>query len=593
MPADADKNTTVIAQQLSGINDTLTNSETFNVSGIVEQLKEINDLDIAGKDLLDRMVELGIIDPQVGQILGDPARVRIDPSRYAPETIKVLKYLGSVDPAEANRILSYLKDLLAKLFDYANNEIGKLITGSNTPATTILKQLEAPLLSLTTHTSDWVDLLPKSVFQLTETVIENGGPITPDNAEDRGFRAFGFAWIIGQGIHILSDLAKFLGYPMSSLWSNNAVLLVELLAYEDIRKNLHGPYWEASIGANRKYQVNQKFRPYVPAIGPALGQYARRKITDTQADTLLAYAGVRADYVDSTKATAFRPLNPRQLTNLYTDAPFDRNQVQLLLEDSGISDTNIPTLLNAYEYKSVSALRQGYVASVIRSSELGTISEAELNTDLTNIGYGTTAINLIILTVAQRKLDTLLGLYRREIDTLYNTNQLADAQYVASLTAAGMDTNLADGYYGIASSKLHGREIAATARAEAKLEAQRIRLNIQQAKSSYLSGQTDFAAMSAAIGISGLDLSLVPMTIILLETELQARRVDTFGLLLPRNQAILLREKVAAIKEQFIKSLVDATYVTNNLTNLKIPTANIQGLLADWSAQIKTLVVPV
>ncbi len=250
---------------------------------------------------------------------------------------------------------------------------------------------------------------------------------------------------------------------MSSLWSNNAVLLVELLAYEDIRKNLHGPYWEASIGANRKYQVNQKFRPYVPGTGPALGQYARRKITDTQVDQLLAYAGVRADYVDSTKATAFRPLNPRQLTNLYTDAPFDRTQVQTLLEDSGISDANIPVLLDAYEYKSVSSLRQSYVASVERSAVLGTITEAELQSDLTGIGYSNTAINLILLTVSQKRLDTILTLYRREIDTLYSTNQLTDAQYVASLTAAGMDTSLADGYYGIATAKLHGKELAATA----------------------------------------------------------------------------------------------------------------------------------
>lgn len=580
-------NTGAVVTGLDNIASAVTNSQTFNCNGIADQLKSLNDNDIAGKDLLDQLVSLGVLDPQVGQILGDPARVRIDPGRYAPETIKVLKYLSTVDTAEANRILAYLKDLLAKIFDWANTELGAFITGTNTPATMILQQLEAPLLSLTTHTSDWIDLVPKSVMQLTETVMENGGPITPDNAEDRGFRAFGFAFLIGQGIHILADLAKFLGYPMSSLWSSNAALLVELLAYDDIRRNLHGPYWEASIGANRKYQVNAKFRPYVPGTGPALGQYARRKITDAQVNALLGYAGVRADYVDSTKAVAFRPLNPRQLTGLYTDAPFNRTEVQTLLEDSGISDANIPTLLDAYEYKSVSSLRQGYVASVIRSSELGTISEAELNTDLSGIGYGNDAINLIVLTIAQKKLDNLLSLYRREIDTLYQTNQLTDAQYLPALETAGMDPDLAQGYYGIASAKLHGKELAAAARAAAKIEAQTIRLNLSTTKSLYLSGQIDDALMAAGVAASGLSIDLIPMTVALFTAEYSAKRVDAFGLLLPRNQAILLREKVAAVKEQYIKSLVDSTYVTNMLNNYAIPESNRDALLSAWTAQIK------
>ncbi len=426
-----------------------------------------------------------------------------------------------------------------------------------------------------------------SNFNSTIAAMGGVAESTADNAVTQAATAIKDAF--SKGLSATAVAASFESLFPERLNTLNGVapLLGQMAGFADVSAAIREPLYRAAFGKSAEYKFNSQFQPNLPGIDRATEWLSRRIIGPAEFDTLFAPTGLKGVYEPNLTQAAYRPLNPRTLANLYVDIPFPRTQVQELLQDYGVSDLHIPILLDAYEYNSVKNLRQGYVSSIIRSAELGSITEEELKSDLTGLGFSDTAVNLVLLTVAQKRLDAILTLYRREVSILYSTNQLTDANYVASLTAAGYNEQLADGYYGIDSSKLHGKELAESAREAAKLEAQRIRLAVNTAKSEYLNGTIDAIAMAAAIAISGLDPSLQPLTVALFTAEHDARRQSVYGLLLSRDKAILLRERVSALKEQVSKSLTPIASAQTTLASYGIPAVNVEALISEWSAQIK------
>ena len=494
------------------------------------------------------------------------------------------------------------------VFDYprgaqrVGNALGNLVHGALTisqPLITALtpslqgivsafvKEFQASGPGLADSVSEPIGQFAANNFNSTVTAMSGVGESTADNAIDQAATAIKDAF--GKGLSATTVAASFEAMFPERLNTLNglAPLLGEMAGFSDVSAAIREPLYRAAFGKSAEYKFNAQFSPNLPDAGHATEWLARRIIGQAEFDSLFIPTGLKGEFQVNYEAAAYRPISPRLLTNLLVDQPFDANKVQAMLEDAGISPQNIATLLVAYEFNSVKALRQQYVGSLVRSAELGSIDEPTLMADLQSVGYSMTAQNLVVLVVAQKRLDALLGLFRRDIDILYATNRLTDAQYLPALETAGMSPDLAQAYYNIASAKLHGKELAAQARAAAKEEAKLISLALATAKSLYLSGQVDAAVMAASVAASGLDLNLVPSTVALFAAEYSAKRQDVFGVLLSKNAAIILREKVAAIKEQFIKALVDAAYVTAQLTNLNIPDANQKALLADWTAQIK------
>jgi hypothetical protein len=430
-------------------------------------------------------------------------------------------------------------------------------------------------------------------FNSTVAAMSGVTESTADNAIDQAAAAIKDAF--GKGLSATAVAASFEAMFPERLNTLNGIapLLGEMAGFADVSSAIREPLYRAAFGRSAEYKFAAQFEPNLPDVGHATEWLARRIIGQAEFDGLFEPTGIKGEYQVNYEAAAYRPISPRLLTNLLIDQPFDATKVQAMLEDAGISPANIGVLLPAYEFNSVKALRQAYVASLEKSFELGSITEDELRADLASVGYSATAQNLVILRVAQQRLDALLSLYRRETSVLYKTNQLTDANYLATLEAGGLDPTLAEGYFGLDSAAVHGKELAAAARAAAKLEGQQIKLALATTKSAFLAGSIDAIAMGLAVTASGLDLNLVPLTIALFVAEASARRQDVYGLLLPRNKAILVREQVASIKEQFVRKLVDAAYVTAQLTNLNIPASNQEALLSAWTAQIKGPVIPV
>lgn len=95
----------------------------------------------------------------------------------------------------------------------------------------------------------------------------------------------------------------------------------------------------------------------------------------------------------------------------------------------------------------------------------------------------------------------------------------------------------------------------------------------------------DEAAATAQLIAIGVPPDLATSMVAHWQAQKQARRQNVFGLLLARPDAQLLKQKVAATKEQTIKKVLPIAAAADALRSYGIPDATAAALLAAWDAQ--------
>jgi len=397
----------------------------------------------------------------------------------------------------------------------------------------------------------------------------------------------------GVGAHIAAAYCESL-YPTKQLGlPPTAALMAELSGFREIMTGIIEPEMMALVTKPHTYQTNLRARSTLPNERAAMDMFSRRVIGDAAASLLLGYAGLSTDYVDAVKAASYRPVQPRALATMFIDTPFPRDTVKELLEYAGYRDVDVATMLTAFEYNSLKNVRGDYLAALLNAAERGAIDAPTLDSDLDGLNFSTPAKNFVHLTVAVKRLVQLEELYRKSVSIGYRTGQVTDAQYVPLLQAAGIGAADAQAHYDIDSEIVRGKALLADER-EAQKEAEKLAaLNLATARESFLKGQIDAIAMTSAVAVSGIPANLVPSTVALITAQGAARQVHIYGLLLNPDQAALLKEKVAAVKEQVLKKILTIAAASATLDSFNLPPANRDALLAEWAAQALKIVLPV
>jgi hypothetical protein len=369
-------------------------------------------------------------------------------------------------------------------------------------------------------------------------------------------------------------------------------LFSKLAGFEEVLKSALGPILDGAIGLPARYDVNSQFLSRVPVSGEALKMHARRLISDEVVNQLLSFAGIGLEYREGLIQNAYTRVSPRALAQAYQDVPFPRDDVQKLLENAGFRDDHIKLLLDALEARSTQNLRNQYLAATLTAAERGTISDAELDASLDNLNFSATAKNLARLTVSTKKLEQLDQLYRRSISEAYAYGQITDADYVPALRAIGIADADAQAHYAVDSIKKRGKDALAAQRAELKVEDQRRNAAVRAAEAAFLAGEIDVAALELALVAAGVDAPTAGFLTSLMITRRDSRRVDVYGKLVDPHNAPLLREQVAAVKEQVAKKLIGATLAEQQLAGLGIPAGNIKALVSAWVASADKELLP-
>jgi hypothetical protein len=415
----------------------------------------------------------------------------------------------------------------------------------------------------------------------------------PEDAPIAAGVAIGEAFGFGLGSAGVAALFEAMFPEKLNTLDGIAPMLSKLAGFDEVAAAVREPLYENAFGKGLEYYYKSQFKPEFANERDAVRWHSQRLMSDTDLREVFKYSGLKAKYEDAYVAGAYRAVQPRAIASMIQDTPFPTDQMQNLLEFGGYRDQDIALLLQVMEYNSVKNVRGQYLAALLNAAERGAIDSPTLDSDLDGLNFSATAKNFVHLTVAVKRLVQLEELYRKSVSIGYRTGQVTDAQYVPLLEAAGIGAADAQAHYDIDSEIVRGKALLAAEREALKEQDKLAALNLAAAREAFLKGNIDAFAMAAGVAASGIPATLVPSTVALITAQGAARKVNVYGLLLDPPSAQLLREKVAAVKEQVLKKILTIAAASATLDSFNLPPANRNALLSEWAAQALKTVLPV
>jgi hypothetical protein len=414
--------------------------------------------------------------------------------------------------------------------------------------------------------------------------LMGGGESTPANAQAQAAAAFEQAF--GFGISSAGVTAAFEAVFPEKLNTLNGVgpMLARMAGFDEVAANVLGPLYRNAFGRALEYEYRSTFTPEFPDEEAAAQWTARGLAVGWSLDDVWAVSGLKEQFRAAKAAAAFRPVPPFLLARAAEAGVIPIDQLTAALTFAGFRPTDITTLETAYAALALQPYQQQYLVAAVRSTELGTMTPQELGGVMNDISLNQDQQALVQLTVATRKLEQLAELYRRSISEAYKYGLVTDAQYVPELEAIGIGAADAQAHYAIDSIAKTGKAAAAELKAEARLAAQQQRGGINAAVAEYKAGTTTAVELGAALLLLGVDPTVAAFIVTVQEQRKLGPAVFVYGVELPRAQALVLREKVAALGRQVTAGLVAPADALTALAENNVPDANAAALVASWAA---------
>ena len=419
------------------------------------------------------------------------------------------------------------------------------------------------------------------------------GESTPDNAITQAEAAFKQAY--GFGIASTAVTAAFEAVFPEKLNVLNALgpAFAGMAGFEEVSKHVLEPLYKNAFGAALEYYFKSQFKPEFASEGDAVQWHSRRLMSDDDLREVFKWSGLKAKYEPAFVASAYRSVQPRAIVNLIQDVDFPEAEMTDLMQFAGLRDQDIALMLPLMKLNSTKNVRFGYLTALKRSVELGTDTMAHLDAAMNTMRFSDDAKFWVQEEVNERKIQQLAELYRKSVSESYQFGTLTDQQYVPALEAIGIAQADAEAHYAIDSIKKHGKIAAAAARAAERLASAQQRAAMQAALAEYAIGAIDAVVLEGALLAAGIDPTIAGYAVNLAIARRTGSQVLVYGLELPRHEALLLREKVAALKEQALKKLSQPPAWLATLAALGIPDANAQALVSEWEAQANKIAISI
>jgi len=536
------------------------------------------------KAILDQMVLDGVVDAKTGQLLGDRVMVHVSPDRVPPWMKKWL-------PSSTNAFTPDPSDVWKMLWALVQPWIAQLKASGNTILADVnptvqryAPAIESAALNVFNELSKLETGLPKAIFNGVVAAVNTGGQVTPDNVEDRAFQMLGAAFIVGQGLHLLAALAGYLGWPMSSIWGNNVRLIVDLLAFDEIRSALHDAYFPAAIHEAAKQHYNAKFRTkYVPAAFAA--RLVSRRFTNMATfDQALAYEGFNPALTSAFEPNVWKPMATRIIATAFVNQPFPTATIQAMLQDQGYKDADVATMLAALQYKSTAALANSYIEEVLTAYGEGALGDADLSDAFAAANWSTQAQALAKKRAAVIRQRNLIKETVANYKTSVYDGQITPAQFENALTTAGAQPWKVSLEGSFASMRAALKGIIVAQRAAAK----ELTIEENALKASYLAeyqqGNLSTAALTAALLTIPIPPATVAAIVLKAENTQVGRSRYLYGKLMSPAAAKTLEGLVKALTKQYTDTLITEPTFLTALESAGIDKADALEIVAAASA---------
>lgn len=510
-----------ICENLSAIAGALGPELGPNVKGIVDQLATMNADDLIPAAFVDAMVKNGTMPPELAQMFSD-----------RPWHWSVTGLLSGV----------------SKFFSGGMNpELGKEIAaniqavkkGQAPPYQPIHSLIDVPIYLLAYVGSYWstwaVDLagvaLPaaeEALKQIGGVVVAAipggagaipvglGGPaiaalkyvqsapppnekITVGTYQSVVQDAMGRAGAMGFTAWAAAMVGGFLLGPWEKYWGETAAMIATAAGFDEIALRWMGPFLDSVIRNRAIQDANSKWPTKVPPGPQALALWARRKISDAQGDELLGYFGMDPDWRPAMKAGAYAHISPFILASAFADMPFPTPQITDVLEDNAYSPAHVQFMLDTFRFKSLSNVRNAYVAAAIAATGKGVMGEDELTQIMTNVGYGKPAQLLVQQHALIMRREQIVTEAESQIVFMVAAGVMTPDDGLHQLETAGVQPWRAQLKITLATTRadVHAAKLAATAEKKAELARQKNLMRIAIAE--YQQGNIDEAGLTAAL----------------------------------------------------------------------------------------------
>ena len=414
-----------------------------------------------------------------------------------------------------------------------------------------------------------------------------GELITVDNYVAVVQDAMGRAGLMGMTAWAAAMVGGFLLGPWEKYWGEVAAMIATAAGFEEITARALGPFLDAIIRNRAIQDANRNWPTRVPPGPQGLALFARRKISQAQADQLQGFAGLDPDWRPPMYEGAYRPLQPRVVVNAFLDQPIDRPTLLALLEDAALSPVNVQTMADAIIYKSIANVRNSYLSALIAGYGKGIIADQELSDALTQFNFSAEAKQYVTAHVLILRREVLATEAEKTVVPLVANGNITPDEGLQQLEAAGVQSWYAELQITLATTRatIHAAKLEAAAERKAELARQR---NLTRAAvAEFQSGAIDEAALTAALIALGLDASLVASIVAVQTATRQGRLRLVYGQLLSPADAKLLTEKVAAIAQQTKDQLITLDQARAQLAALSVDQAEAEALVARWAATLK------
>lgn len=557
----------------------------------------------------DAIIRRGSVDPQIGQLVtGWPWQ------ELVVAITSMSRYLGGeIGEAEAglglliqNVIEPWGKKFLAVV--EANAEA--FSDGASSQSSIWTPKLLALFKTIISDLAVVETDIPEYIFNTVANFVTGGEPSTTANVEANTFRTLGVAFMIGQALHLLSAIAGLIGYPISSLFGNNAKLIVDCLSFDDILAPIHKNFWPAALGNRAAQLFNAKFPTRVPPYFQGQALYARGKIGASTRDALNGYGGLDPAYADASQLGAYRPINARVIQRGFVNRVYPTALMSRILQDEGMNPEFIPIINSMFEEMTTLQVENQYLTELEAAFAKGAVPIDDLKDAMDNLNYSPQAQNLILSRAVLIQQQEAIAFVVKEYQPELAASLVSPATYGQALQAAGAQPWYVTQQVELAEAKAFVRG-QIKAQAVAKKDADTIwTRESTTAVEQYLRGEIDLAALTLAVttaranyidslptqGLALTDeagaLATSPVIVTSTVASAQARTTLTkqfvYGLLLTRAEALILKEKVTALLAQFKETALTVPQLNDALRALNIPGANVEAIVAKAAASAET-----
>ena len=555
---------TPVTEALDKIASAIASSPGTDVSGIVDQLKQmVSEMDIP-EATFDLLVQRGYMQPEERSLYqGDPvgdAIFKFLGTHGYWAYVGVMRLFGW-DPTTAAPYTRSIGSDTEKLFA---DGFMAFVSGSDTEILPAVEKLVDGVKSL---------LAPAS----TPAVGDAGVPLD---------KPIAFATSVGLTSAIAAKFMAYWGWDIGEPLTKLSELISTAIGYEELRDVQIGPYIRNGIAKVADMQAKALFQQELPGAGAVFSWVARGLLDSARADQLAALDGLHFSLRGPALQSAYHGMQARQLIRLSGTGLFTEGDLVDELTFSGMRPASQKRLLTAAPWLATNSQRGKLKATLEKFYVEGFLSDADLDQELAQLNHDVDGDGMSLRASQIEKQIVFAKRLEVAYSKQFISGLIIESQYRGLLEGIGLQPDWINNKVAVDQASDQAIEYRKELAAELAAERATVAEERRAATKNYLAGNTNTAGLAGSLLLTGLNANQAAAWVDLATATRAGNLRWVYGLQLAPGDATLLRARVAALTDQRKRQLIADVAYEGALKALGIPAHWVNSLRATADAML-------